>query len=122
MNRTLVPIKIGRTRSAYDISIGSGLLESSGAWAADALGRSGSRILIVSNKKVFGLYGEKVRRRLQKAGFEIHSHLIGDGERFKSFRTLETVLRKLSEKGFTRTDAVVALGGGVVGDLSGFAA
>ena len=122
MNRTLVPIKIARTRSAYDISIGSGLLESSGAWVADALGRSGSRILIVSNKKVFELYGEKVRRSLQKAGFEIHTHLIGDGERFKSFRTLETVLRTLSEKGFTRTDAVVALGGGVVGDLSGFAA
>jgi len=122
MNRILVPIKIARNRTEYDIVIGSDILASSGAWAADALGRNGCRILIVSNRKVFGLYGEKVRRSLEAAGFEIHTHLIGDGERFKSFRTLETTLHTLSEKGFTRTDAVVALGGGVVGDLSGFAA
>jgi 3-dehydroquinate synthase len=122
MNRTRVSIRIPRSRSAYDIVIGSDLLAGTGAWAANALERSRCRILIVSNRKVFGLYGEKVRRSLEKAGFEIHSHLIGDGERFKSFRTIEVTLRKLSEKGFTRTDAVVALGGGVVGDLGGFAA
>ena len=122
MDRTRVSIKIAPTRSKYDIVIGSGLLADSGAWAADALGRTKCRILIVSNRKVFGLYGETVERSLKRAGFEAHTHLIGDGERFKSFRTLETTLRTLSEKGFTRTDAVAALGGGVVGDLSGFAA
>ncbi len=122
MNRTLVPIKIARARSSYDIAIGNDLLSDSGVWAVDALGRSNCRVLIVSNRKIFGLYGEKVRRSFEKAGFEIHEHPIGDGERFKSFRTLESTLRVLSEKGFTRTDAVIALGGGVVGDLTGFAA
>jgi 3-dehydroquinate synthase len=122
MDKTKVPIKIARRGSAYDIDIGSGLLARSGEWAAEALGRSQCRILIVSNRKVSGLYANAVQRSLKKAGFDVHLHLIGDGERFKSFRTLETTLRILSEKGFTRTDAVVALGGGVVGDLSGFAA
>lgn len=122
MNRTSVSIQIPRSRTAYDIVIGAELLAGSGTWAVDALGRNKCRILIVSNRKVFGLYGEKVQRSFEDAGFEVSSHLIGDGERFKSFSTLEATLRTLSEKGFTRTDAVVALGGGVVGDLSGFAA
>jgi 3-dehydroquinate synthase len=71
---------------------------------------------------VFGLYGKAIETSLRKAGFGTHVHLIGDGERFKNFRTLESTLRVLSEKRLTRTDAVLALGGGVVGDLAGFAA
>jgi 3-dehydroquinate synthase len=81
-----------------------------------------TRVLIVSNKKVFGLYGEAVSVSASKAGAEVHLHLIGDGERFKNLRTLEQTLRTLSASGFTRSDAVIALGGGVVGDLAGFAA
>jgi 3-dehydroquinate synthase len=79
-------------------------------------------VLIVSNRKVFGLYGGKVQTSLRAQGFETHVHLIGDGERFKDLRTFENTLRTLSQNGFTRTDSVLALGGGVVGDLAGFAA
>ena len=123
MDSTLVPIKIPRSQSTYDITIGRGSLAKSGAWAAQTLGReSGLRVLIVSNRKVFGLYGDTVSKSLIKAGFVVHVQLIGDGERFKDLPTLEKVLRALSENGFTRTDAVVALGGGVVGDLASFAA
>ncbi|PYT01599.1 MAG: 3-dehydroquinate synthase [Acidobacteria bacterium] len=122
MDRTLVNIKIPRQQTSYDITIGRGLLVDSGSWAAAALGNRDSKLLIVSNRKVFGLYGETVRKSLKDVGFKIEVHLIGDGERFKSFRTLQDTLAALSEKGLTRTDAVVALGGGVVGDLAGFAA
>ena len=121
MDSTTVSIKIPRKPSGYSIRIGQGLLRVSGAWAAGALGGVG-RVLMVSNRKVFDLYGKATEASFIRAGFQAHVHLIGDGERFKSFRTLEGTLRVLSEKGFTRTDAVVALGGGVVGDLAGFAA
>ena len=59
------------------------------------------------------------RKSLKKAGFEVFTHLIGDGERYKNFRA-RTNSRILSKHKFTRTDAIIALGGGVVGDLTGF--
>ena len=122
MDSSLVRIKIPRRGSAYDIEIGRGLLARAGSWARKALATEPSRVLIVSNRKVFGLYGESVRKSFTKAGFRTYIHLIGDGERYKNFRTLEKALQVLSESGFTRSDAIVGLGGGVVGDLAGFAA
>ncbi|MEP7147365.1 MAG: 3-dehydroquinate synthase [Acidobacteriota bacterium] len=122
MANTIVPIRIPRKQSTYSIKIGAGLIRDVGPWSAGTLGRESGRMLIVSNRKVFGLFGKAVGAGLRKSGFETHVHLIGDGERFKDLRTFENTLRALSEKGFTRTDAVVALGGGVVGDLAGFAA
>ena len=122
MVSTIVPIKIGRSQSTYSIQIGSGSLSGAGRWAVETLRGAPGRVLIVSNRKVFGLFGETVQKSLEKNGFRTHVHLIGDGERFKNFRTLETTLHTLNKNGFTRTDAVVALGGGVVGDLAGFAA
>ena len=122
MESTIVPIEIPRRPARYAITIGSGLLSDVGEWSAKTLGRDSGRLLIVSNRKVFGLYGDDVVSKLTKAGFNAHVALIGDGERFKNLRTLEKTLRTLSDKGFTRSDAVVALGGGVVGDLAGFAA
>jgi 3-dehydroquinate synthase len=119
---SVVSIKLQRSRSAYDISIGQGSIGDVGAWAAKCLGRKGGKVLIVSNRKVFGLYGNAASRSLGSAGFAVFTHLIGDGEQYKNLKTLESTLKKLSELGFTRDDAVVALGGGVVGDLAGFAA
>ncbi|HUR98828.1 MAG TPA: 3-dehydroquinate synthase [Pyrinomonadaceae bacterium] len=122
MERSIVPIKIPRGPATYRITIGNRLLGDVGRWAAKTLRRESGRVLIVSNPKVFSLFGKATERSFNQSGFDTHVHLIGDGERFKNLRTLEKTLRTLSEKGFTRTDAVVALGGGVVGDLAGFAA
>jgi 3-dehydroquinate synthase len=105
----------------YEIEIRSNSMISSGEWAKKCLPATNG-FLIVSNKKVFGLYGETVSRSLRKTGFNVDFHLIGDGERFKSLKTLEQTLAKMSELKLTRTDSVIALGGGVVGDLTGFAA
>lgn len=122
MDSTVVPIKIPRSQSNYAITIRNGSLKETGSWSLQTLGNEPGRILIVSNRKVFGLFGNQVQKSLDRSGFRTHVHLIGDGERFKTLRTLESTLRVLSENGFTRTDAVVTLGGGVVGDLAGFAA
>jgi 3-dehydroquinate synthase len=70
---------------------------------------------------VYGLYGARAVESLRAAGFTVSHWLMGDGERFKTMRTAESCLRFLSESKLERSDAVVALGGGVVGDLAGFA-
>jgi 3-dehydroquinate synthase len=76
---------------------------------------------LISNRRVFELYGAKAAGSLRDAGFSVSHWLMGDGERYKSLRTAERALRFLSESGLERGDAVVALGGGVVGDIAGFA-
>lgn len=116
-----VTIKFGGDRGRYDIAIGGGLLAGCGNWAASSAPGAG-RLFIISNKKVFSLYGAAVVKGLRKAGFETAVHLIGDGERFKNLKSLEKTLDAMNLAGISRADAVVALGGGVVGDLAGFAA
>ena len=122
MDASVIPIRLKRDSSRYDIAVGACLLEACGSWAGECLADSGRKILIVSNRRVFGLYGETVRSSLARAGFQTFVHLIGDGERFKNMRTLESILVVLSKNKFSRIDAVAALGGGVVGDVTGFAA
>ena len=68
------------------------------------------------------LYGLRVARSLTRAGFRAHRFLIGDGEQHKTLRTAETIYNLLIERRVERSDLVVALGGGVVGDLAGFVA
>ncbi|MDM7923970.1 MAG: 3-dehydroquinate synthase [Pyrinomonadaceae bacterium] len=121
MIHATVPIKLKSASSRYDIRVGTGLLATCGDWATSSVPEA-RRAIIVSNKKVFGLYGDAVQRSLAKAGLSVSTHLIGDGERFKSLKTLEQTLAAFNANGISRTDVVVALGGGVVGDLAGFAA
>jgi 3-dehydroquinate synthase len=80
------------------------------------------RVGIISNKRVFGLYGREITRSLKAEGFRTFNWLMPEGEQYKSFRTLEKVVTFLSESRFERNDLVVAVGGGVVGDLAGFSA
>jgi len=119
---TTVKIKTNQRPGAYEVRIGAGLLENAGEWAAEVSPQKPGRAAIISNKKVFGLYGGFVEKSLLNAGFHPNVHLIGDGERFKNLKTLENTLQILSEAKLARTDTVIALGGGVVGDLAGFAA
>ena len=122
MDTKLVPIRIPPRRSKYDITIGGDILPTAGRGLIEALPHKPDRVQIVSNRKVFGLYGEMVSTSVSRLGLKTYIHLIGDGERFKNLRTLEEMLRILSANGITRSDTVLALGGGVVGDLAGFAA
>ena len=81
-----------------------------------------SRVAIISNQRVFDLYGREVVRSLKAAGFKPLEWLMPEGERYKSFRILEKAITFLSENRLERDDLVMALGGGVVGDLAGFSA
>jgi 3-dehydroquinate synthase len=106
----------------HEISIGRGTLPAAGAWARKCVGSGAQRALIVSNSTVYELYGSEVATSLASAGFGVSSFLMKDGERNKTLRTAESALAAFSDAGLTRTDVVIALGGGVVGDLGGFAA
>ncbi len=118
----IVKVKINRPAASYRISVGSGTLSSSGTWAQKTLKKGSGKIVIVSNPTVFRLYGEQCESSLRQAGFSVTHFLMEDGEVNKNLRTAESAIKAFSEAGLTRTDAVVALGGGVVGDLAGFAA
>ncbi len=106
----------------YEIRVGHDLLKHCGKWALKSLRKDARKIVVISNPTVFNLYGKQTTESLSAAGFAVTHFLMKDGERHKSLRTSENALRFISESLLTRTDAVVALGGGVVGDLAGFAA
>ncbi len=108
-------------RENYEIEIGADALRRLGDIARGALPAHARRIVVVSNPRVFGLYGASVVRNLRAVGFNVSHWLMGDGERHKNLNTLKRALAFFSASRLERSDAVVALGGGVVGDLAGFA-
>lgn len=112
-----VPVRAG---DGYTVSIGSGLLERCGELLIRSL--SPRRIAVVTDSHVAPLYLDAVTRSLQNAGFTVTPLIFPAGEDHKNLTTLSDVLEFLADQQLTRSDCVAALGGGVVGDLSGFAA
>lgn len=112
-------ISLKQDSCSSQINIGSGIRRGLGELLPIKAPR---RVAIVSNKRVSELYGREVKRSLKSAGFATLEWLMPEGERYKSFRSLEKTVNFLSENRFERDDLVLALGGGVVGDLAGFAA
>lgn len=104
----------------YDVLIGRGLLDELGMQAAKVL--KGRSVVVVSDSNVAPLYLGRAVQSLKAQGFQVGTFSFPAGEESKNGRTYLTLLNTLAEKRLTRTDALVALGGGVVGDLTGFAA
>jgi 3-dehydroquinate synthase len=105
-----------------EINVGRGIRLNLAALISPSLPKTPRRIGIISNDRVFQLYGRDVVRNLKREGFKVFTWLMPEGERYKSFRVLENAVKFLNDNNFERDDLVVALGGGVVGDLAGFAA
>ncbi|PYS89873.1 MAG: 3-dehydroquinate synthase, partial [Acidobacteria bacterium] len=116
-----VSVKTKHEATNYSIEIRCGGLDDIGTWSRKNLGAT-QKIAIVSNKKVFGLYGQRLSKSMADVGFRAEVCLIGDGERFKDLKTLKKLLDFFSKFNISRTDAVIGFGGGVVGDVAGFAA
>jgi 3-dehydroquinate synthase len=116
-----VSVRIQERRENYEVMIGAGTLARLGSVARRTLTPAARRIAVISNAKVFELYGERASQSLKGEDFTVARWLMNDGERFKNINTLKRALAFLSDAGLERSDAVVALGGGVVGDLAGFA-
>ena len=78
-------------------------------------------MLIVSDDSVYALYGEKTKESIEAAGFNVDTFVFPHGEESKNIDTLNSILEYAASKEMSRTDLFVALGGGVVGDITGFA-
>ena len=103
---------------SYSVKIGSGLLSTLGAEAAAVT--KAQTVAIVSDTNVWPLYGEAAKNSLNNAGFRVVSYIFNAGEESKNGNTYLSLLNFLAENKLTRSDCVIALGGGVVGDMAGF--
>lgn len=106
--------------SAYLVHIGAGLLEKAGQLIAEVT--QSRRCAVVTDSTVEPLYGGQVRASLEKAGFSPMAYTFPAGEQSKNLGTYGQILEFFAENRLTRSDVVIALGGGVVGDMAGFAA
>ena len=104
----------------YDIVIEKGILAKAGEWLASLW--SAQKLVVITDNHVASLYVETVKRSLELAGFEVFVFNFLEGEASKNLTTVTNVYEFLAKVGLTRSDGIVALGGGVVGDLAGFAA
>lgn len=104
----------------YKILIERKILEDAGSHIRKVV--RGTRLMVVTDEHVDDRYGATLLQSLEENGFDVRFITVAPGEESKSMKTLEAVCEELMDFGLTRTDAVVALGGGVIGDLAGFAA
>lgn len=107
------------TTKEYDVKIGRGLLDTIGAEAAM---HTAGKVLVVTDENVAPLYLGRVYRSLREAGLQVHTLALPAGEQSKAPEYYLKLLNLLAEKQFTRSDLLIALGGGVMGDLTGFTA
>lgn len=104
----------------YDIIIGKGLLERAGELVSEVA--ECKKIAVVTDSNVGPLYSKKLEKSLCESGFETKVITVLAGEHSKSISVLEGLYADMLDFGITRTDLIIALGGGVIGDLAGFAA
>ena len=113
-------IPVGLEGRGYEVMVGPGLIDAAGAHIAPLLKHK--RTAVVVDETVDWLHGPRLRASLETAGIETHFITIPPGEASKSFEGLASVIDRLLALALDRGDVIVAFGGGVVGDLAGFAA
>ncbi|KAF0222558.1 MAG: 3-dehydroquinate synthase [bacterium] len=122
LTTSLAQIDVSLPGRSYSILIGTGLLEELGKQVKEVTSPYCRKVVIVSNKRVFELYKLKVLQSLTNQFDKVYGFLISDGERYKTLNTAERLFSFLIENKIERHDTIIALGGGVVGDLAGFTA
>ncbi len=120
MRETLETVTVDLGPRSYDIFIGQGLLGSLG----DRIKSTGlhGRAGILTNDTVGPIYGKRAAESIRGAGYEVSTLSLPDGEKFKTIESMARIYDWLLKEGFDRKSFVVALGGGVIGDMAGFAA
>ncbi len=115
---SVIPVNL--PHSSYEIAIAPSSLSHLGT-ALQPL-NLGQKVLLVSNPEIYEYYGKIVLQSLQKAGFRVLTHLIPPGEQYKTLAEIAKIYDTAVENNLERNSTLVALGGGVVGDMTGFAA
>ncbi|MCC5897179.1 MAG: 3-dehydroquinate synthase [Phormidium sp. BM_Day4_Bin.17] len=118
MTQSVIPVNL--PQNAYEIALASDSLDRLGSWIKSL--NLGRKLMLVSNPTVFGYYGKRAIASLESTGFEVHHHLFPDGEEHKTLDSVSGLYDAALEVGLERNSTFIALGGGVVGDMTGFAA
>lgn len=113
-------INVNAKGGRYDVLIGRGLLADCGKYVRDV--SKAAKIAVITDDNIDPLYGEKVVQSLTANGFEVCKYVFPHGEQSKTTDTLVKIWNFLCENNITRSDCLTALGGGVTGDMTGFAA
>ncbi len=124
MSETATTVRVNLGERSYDVHVGPGILDDVGAHVHE-LDRSSAigKVFMIGNPTVDALYGDRVRRSIADAvGAAPIDIQIPDGEQYKNFETLTSIYDRVLAEGADRGAVLVALGGGVVGDVVGFAA
>lgn len=109
-----------QTSNSYNVLVGNGILVHIGEYASSLF--SDCKAIIISDSNVWPLYGNVVKNSLSSCGFEVAEHVISPGEKHKNLTTYAEILNFLARIPVSRNDVIIALGGGIVGDLAGFVA
>lgn len=121
--QSIIPVQL--PHQFYEVVIAPGSLDQLGTWLQQTQARSsnlGQKVLLVSNPIVFRRYGERAIAALKREGFEVSGCILPDGEPYKSLTFLKQVYDAALENRLERSSTFIALGGGVIGDMTGFAA
>lgn len=113
-------IIVSLPQKSYEIAIANGILSQLGEKMKQL--KLDKKVLVVSNPEIFDNYGDNCVRCLEQSGFEVYKHLIPAGEIHKNLQSIEQIYDTALENHLERSSTLVALGGGVIGDMTGFAA
>ena len=113
-----IDVKLGA--NSYEVYVGAGLLARTGQWLKEK--RLSRKLVIITDPTVDRLYTETLKRNLARDGFSVNLLLVSEGEGQKSLETAGRLYQKLTDCHAERMTPILALGGGVIGDLTGFVA
>ena len=113
-------IRVQLKENSYDVLFENGELDKVAVCVRPLV--KGENVMIVTDDNVAGLYLERVKKSFLAQGFKTFETVVSNGEKFKTPDTYLQIINALAKENFLRSDTVVALGGGVVGDMAGFAA
>jgi 3-dehydroquinate synthase len=116
----MTSINVNLPNQSYEIAIAPAGLDQLGEYMSQL--QLGKKVLLVSNPVIFKHYGERAIISLKNAGFEVASHNLAPGERYKTLNSIQKLYDVALQNRLERSSTMVALGGGVVGDMTGFAA
>lgn len=119
--QAVIPVSL--PQNSYNIAIAPHSLSEIGTWmTGDTVTQFGKKALVVSNPTIFKHYGQRVVDSLTQAGFSVATCILPAGERYKTPATLQKIYDAALDHRLERSSVMVALGGGVIGDMTGFAA
>jgi len=116
--KSVIPVEL--PQQSYEIAIAPASLDHLGTWLQPL--QLGKKVLLVSNPMVFKRYGEQAIASLTNAGFQVAQCLLPAGERYKTLTSIQKIYDAALAQRLERSSTIVALGGGVIGDMAGFAA